>query len=112
MRAIDGENLELLACDAPYPTCRVCRLAVRWRHIRIPKRSETRLSFRELADASDLRITIEPDNGNGLQATSQVMADKPVTVRRDRIGKRIGRLGIEDLVRLNAALAFVMGLAD
>jgi mRNA interferase MazF len=40
------------------------------------------------------------------------MADKPVTVRRERIGQRIGQLGADDIAKLNAALAFVMGLAD
>ena len=65
-----------------------------------------------LVDATDFRITIEPDAGNGLRATSQVMADKPVTIRRERIGQQIGRLAIEDMAQLNAALAFVMGLAD
>jgi mRNA interferase MazF len=40
------------------------------------------------------------------------MADKPVTVRRARIGQSIGRLDDRDLGRLNIALAFVMGLAD
>jgi mRNA interferase MazF len=35
-----------------------------------------------------------------------------VTVRRPRIGKVIGRLGVEDVRRLNTALAFVLGLAD
>jgi len=40
------------------------------------------------------------------------MADKPVTIRRERIGHRIGRLEVKDIVRLNIALAFVIGLAD
>jgi mRNA interferase MazF len=40
------------------------------------------------------------------------MADKPVTIRRTRIGQSIGRLDDGDLGRLNVALAFVMGLAD
>jgi mRNA interferase MazF len=40
------------------------------------------------------------------------MADKPVTVRRERIGQSIGHLDGEDIGRLNVALAFVMGLAD
>jgi len=40
------------------------------------------------------------------------MADKPVTVRRERIGQRIGQLDAAELARLNVALAFVMGLAD
>ena len=66
----------------------------------------------ELVDAPDFRVTIEPSAENGLRARSQVMADKPVTVRRERIGNRIGHLGTADLGRLNVALAFVMGLAD
>jgi mRNA interferase MazF len=39
------------------------------------------------------------------------MADKPVTVRRERIGRRIGHLDAQDIARLNVALAFVIGLA-
>jgi mRNA interferase MazF len=65
----------------------------------------------ELAEAPDFRVTIEADPQTGLSTRSQVMADKPVTVRRDRIGRRIGRLATADLARLNVALAFVMGLA-
>jgi mRNA interferase MazF len=66
----------------------------------------------ELVEAPDFRVTIEPSAENGLRTRSQVMADKPVTIRRERIGKRIGRLHAEDAGRLNMALAFVMGLAD
>jgi mRNA interferase MazF len=66
----------------------------------------------ELVEAPDFRITIDPSESNGLRARSQIMADKPVTVRRARIGQSIGRLNEADLGRLNAALAFVMGLAD
>ena len=65
----------------------------------------------ELVDAPDFRVTIEPGGGNGLRVRSQVMADKPVTVRRERIGRTIGHLSAEDIGRLNVALAFVMGLA-
>src|SRR5712672_2770661 len=66
----------------------------------------------ELVDAPDFRVIIEPDRENGLRLKSQVMADKPVTVRRERIGQRIGRLGNQDMARLGIALAFVLGLAD
>jgi mRNA interferase MazF len=41
-----------------------------------------------------------------------VIADKPVTVRRKRIGQQVGHLDDKDILRLNVALAFVMGLAD
>jgi len=66
----------------------------------------------ELADAPDFRVTIEPTPENGLRATSQVMADKPVTLRRERIGQAIGRLGDKDMARIGIALAFALGLAD
>jgi mRNA interferase MazF len=65
-----------------------------------------------LVEAPDFRITIEPQAENGLLARSQIMADKPVTVRRERVGSPIGRLTAEEIGRLNIALAFVMGLAD
>jgi mRNA interferase MazF len=66
----------------------------------------------ELNDAPEFRLTLEPTTGNGLRARSQVMADKPTTIRRERVGRVVGRLDAEDLARLNVALAFVMGLAD
>jgi mRNA interferase MazF len=65
----------------------------------------------ELAEA-DFRITIEPEPETGLRVRSQVMADKPVTIRRERIGQQIGRLAPVDMARLNVALALVLGLAD
>jgi len=58
----------------------------------------------ECSDAADFRVTIDP--------TAQVMADKPVTIRRERISHLIGHLDDKDIGRLNIALAFVMGLAD
>jgi mRNA interferase MazF len=66
----------------------------------------------EIVEAPDFRVTIDPSERNGLRARSQIMADKPVTVRRARIGESIGHLGDDDIGRLNVALAFVMGLAD
>lgn len=66
----------------------------------------------DLSEASDFRLTIEPSRQNGLRIKSQVMADKPVTIRREQIGSRIGRLTDADMQRLNVSLAFVMGLAD
>jgi mRNA interferase MazF len=66
----------------------------------------------ELSDAPDFRVTIDPSDANGLRVRSQVMADKPVTVRRERIGRTIGRLGVQDVGRVNVAIAFVLGLSD
>jgi mRNA interferase MazF len=66
------------------------------------------------SDCSDavFRLTIDPSAKNGLKTRSQIMADKPVTIRRDRVGSLIGQLDDPDIARLNSALAFVMGLAD
>ncbi len=66
----------------------------------------------DVVDAPDFRVTIQPNEENGLRTLSQVMADKPVTVRRERIAQLVGRLADADIGRLNIALAFVMGLAD
>ena len=66
----------------------------------------------EIGDAPEFRVTVEPSAKNGLRVRSQVMADKPVTIRRERVGGRIGHLEENDITRLNVALAFVMGLAD
>lgn len=62
-------------------------------------------------DAALIRILIEPSTENGLFALSRLMVDKITTVPASKIGKRIGRLGKEDLVRLNRALAVFLGLA-
>ena len=66
----------------------------------------------ELTDSPDFRVTLDPTQANGLRVRSQVMADKPVTVRRERIRQIIGRLGADYVGHLNSALAFVMGIAD
>ena len=66
----------------------------------------------ECADAPDFRVTIEPTARNGLRVRSQVMADKPATIRRERVGRMVGHLDDKDIARLNIALAFVIGLAD
>jgi mRNA interferase MazF len=60
----------------------------------------------------EFRVTINPTAKNGLKVRSQIMADKPVTIRRERVGRLVGRLDDRDVAQLNSALAFVMGLAD
>ena len=65
-----------------------------------------------IAAADEFRVTSAPSVENGLRMRSQVMVDKPVTLRRNRLGERIGWLGAGDIRRLNVALALVVGLAD
>ena len=62
-------------------------------------------------EAPLFRIPIDPSERNGLRQTSRLMADKITTVPKARIGKRIGRLDAEDVVRLNRAVVVFLGLA-
>src|SRR5256885_15109601 len=62
-------------------------------------------------DAPLFRILVEPNDLNGLDSPSRVMVDKITTVRRTRLGARIGRLGDEDIVRLNRAVLVFLGFA-
>ena len=66
------------------------------------------------SDCSDavFRVTVNPTAKNGLKLQSQIMADKPVTIRPERVGHLVGRLDEKDVARLNISLAFVIGLAD
>ena len=66
----------------------------------------------QLTDRLDFRVTVAPTELNGLHTTSQIMADKPVTVQRQKIGGAIGRLDGRDVRKMNRALAFSLGLAD
>ncbi len=62
-------------------------------------------------DAPLLRMLIEPTDRNGLSSASRLMIDKVTTVPKVRLGKRIGKLNDEDVVRLNRALTVFLGLA-
>lgn len=64
-----------------------------------------------LMEAPLLRLTVEPDPGNGLRATSQVMLDKPMTVKADKIGPAFGTLDDATVVSVNRSLALFLGLA-
>ncbi len=65
----------------------------------------------DVVDAPLLRIDVAPAPDNGLRKASQIMIDKLVTFRRDRIGERIGVLDDPTMLRLDRALAFLLGLA-
>jgi len=62
-------------------------------------------------DAPLLRMLIGPSDRNGLKMASRLMIDKMTTVPKARLGKRIGKLNDEDVVRLNRALMALLGLA-
>ena len=58
-----------------------------------------------------LRVTLQPDTGNGLQKPSQVMIDKVLTVRRDRAGPAFGHIGADALTEVERCLAVFLGIA-
>ncbi|MES2831403.1 MAG: type II toxin-antitoxin system PemK/MazF family toxin [Pseudomonadota bacterium] len=58
-----------------------------------------------------LRITVEPSAENGLQKTSQVMADKAMTIKRDKIGKAFGHISTDALTEVERCLAVFLGIA-
>jgi mRNA interferase MazF len=63
-------------------------------------------------DAPLFRLRLEPTEQNGLHEPSSLMIDKLTTVRRVKLGERIGRLADEDMVRLDRAVVVFLGLAD
>jgi mRNA interferase MazF len=63
------------------------------------------------ADAPLLRLLIEPTERNALKSPPRLMIDKITTVPKARLGKRVGKLNDEDMLRLNRALTVFLGLA-
>jgi mRNA interferase MazF len=65
-----------------------------------------------LVEAPLFRLPIEPSSDIGLNKASQVMVDKIGTLRRNRLGKVIGRLNDTEIVQLNRSLALWLGLGE
>lgn len=57
------------------------------------------------------RLRVMPSERNGLKEPSSLMVDKLTTVPKAKLGKRIGSLDDEDIVRLNQATMVFLGLA-
>lgn len=66
----------------------------------------------DIQDAPLFRIEIEPSAGTGLKERSQVMVDKIVAMRSQRLGKRVGKVDHDTLIRINRSLALFLGLAQ
>ena len=62
-------------------------------------------------DAPLFRLAVEPSQSNGLRAACRLMVDKITTVPKSRIGARVGRIGDEDMLRLNRAVLVFLGIA-
>ena len=64
-----------------------------------------------LVAAPLLRITVQPSAVNGLQKPSQVMVDKAMTVKRDKLGQAFGRIEVDVMVEVERCLAVFLGIA-
>jgi len=66
----------------------------------------------DATDAPLFRLAIEPNEANGLRFHCRLMVDKITTVRKSSLGARVGRLGDEDMLRLNRAALVFLGIAS
>jgi mRNA interferase MazF len=64
-----------------------------------------------LVAAPLLRVTVQPSAENSLQKPSQVMVDKTMTVKRDKVGPVFGRIDADALVQVERCLAVFLGIA-
>ena len=63
-----------------------------------------------LVDAPLIRVPIMPSQENGLRKRSQVMVDKAMTVRSERLGDPFGRLDAT-MVVVDRCMALFLGYA-
>ena len=64
-----------------------------------------------LVEAPLLRVTVHPDAQNGLRSPSQVMVDKAMTVKREKLGQVFGHIDSESLLEIERCLAVFLGVA-
>lgn len=65
----------------------------------------------ELVDAPLFRIMLQPDAQNNLDRPSQILVDKAMTIRRNRLGAAFGSATDEVMLAVNRALAVFLGIA-
>jgi mRNA interferase MazF len=64
----------------------------------------------ELVNAPLFRINLSPDACNGLNKPCQILVDKPMTIKREKIGTIIGQVDDAVMLQVNRAIAVWMGL--
>ncbi len=55
------------------------------------------------------RPPLDPSPTNGLHKPSEVMVDKIIAIRRDRLGQRLGAISEDDMERVGQALLLTLG---
>lgn len=64
-----------------------------------------------LVDAPLFHIAVQPNELNGLRTTSQVMVDKIMSVKRDKLGPSFGRINQDLLIEVERSMAVFLGIA-
>ena len=64
-----------------------------------------------LVDAPLFRVTVQPTTVNGLQKPSQVMVDKAMTVKRDKLGEVFGSASDAVMLDVGRCVAVFLGIA-
>jgi mRNA interferase MazF len=63
-----------------------------------------------LINAPLFRIAIKPTASNGITNDSQIMVDKLMAIKREKVTKKIGVLSQEDIRELDEAIMLWLGL--
>lgn len=58
-----------------------------------------------------LRVPLDPNDSNGLDAPSSIMLDQVTTMPRSKIGERIGKVSGAEMLALSRGLVVFLGLA-
>ncbi len=58
-----------------------------------------------------LRVPLDPNDSNGLDAPSSIMLDEVTTMPRSKLGERIGKVSDADMLALSRGLVVFLGLA-
>lgn len=64
-----------------------------------------------IVDTPLIRIMVQPTQSNALNSPSQIMIDKAMTLKREKIGRVFGSIEDETLMAVNRSLAVFFGLA-
>ena len=65
----------------------------------------------DLRDTPLFRVALDSADTTRLREVSQVMVDKAVTVRRDRIGRVFGHVEPNTMLEVDRSLAVFLGIA-
>ena len=63
-----------------------------------------------ITDAPLIRIPVQPNNENGLQKESQIMIDKIVTIKREKVATFFGRCDQATMLKVQRSLAVFIGI--